>query len=335
MKHKPSSQSGFSIIEVALVMIIGGILLSLFSGTLITMISGSKMKTTQERMRTINEAIQIYAAANNRLPCVASRTIAANAPAANGYGRETSCSAAEAPGTEDTGDVRIGFVPTRVLNIPDETGYDGWGSRIMYAVTESLTTTAGYDLSQGRIQVNDTSGTITTTATYVVYSVGPDRRGGYGTSGTPFLAAPVNPAADCNVPAGRVDIENCDDDNTFVTTMMTGSTNDANHYDDYLTYFGNFQTSLIPAGALVAFDRTECPSGWTEHAALRGRMVVGAGTFTEAGDPPDDTGSTTGTITFAQGSQGGWASRISSQGTDAIRVNNMPPYVAYIYCRKN
>jgi prepilin-type N-terminal cleavage/methylation domain-containing protein len=334
MQKKPSSQSGFSIIEVALVMIIGGILLSLFSGTLITMISGSKMKTTQERMRTINEAIQIYAAANNRLPCVASRTVAANAPAAENYGREiTVCATGTVPaGTarplvSGSNYVRIGSVPTRTLNIPDETGYDGWGSRIIYAVSENLTSTAGYNLSQGRIQINDTVGTVTNNATYTVISVGPDRRGGYSSLG--------RLTADCAVPAGRVDIENCDDDHIFVTTMMTGSTDNASHYDDYLTYFGNFQTSLIPAGALIAFDRTSCPNGWTEHAPLRGRMIVGAGTFTESGAPPETTGSTTGSATFTRGTQGGWASRMSVQGSGAIRVDNMPPYVAHIYCRKN
>lgn len=330
---KPSSQSGFSLVEVALVMIIGGILLSLFSGTLITMISGAKMKTTQERMNAINEALQIYATANNRLPCAASRTIAVTA-AAN-YGREVAaCTGAQAgtvtrPGANG-GNVRIGFVPTRTLNLPDETGYDAWGSRIMYAVSENLTAVATYDLVDGRIRINDSLGTEVTTgsnATYAIFSVGPDRRGGYNTLGAVVSA--------CAVPAPRADISNCDDaDGIFVATMMTGSTDDANHYDDFLTYEGNFQSSIIPAGALMAFDRAECPSGWTEHVALQGRFLVGRGTFTEPSNPPNLTAAS-GNEQFDPGETGGWASRLSVQSAASVRVNNLPPYAAYLYCRKN
>lgn len=342
MRLRPSSQSGFSLVEVALVMIIGGILLSLFSGTLLTMISGAKMKTTQERMRAVNDAIQIYATANNRLPCVASRTIPVNGATAiqrAEYGRElptaAPCTGAAPAGTVRIGGpnwVRIGYVPTRTLNLPDETGYDAWGSRIMYAMSENLGSSTTYDLLAGRIRIDDSLGTEVTTGsngTYTVFSVGPDRRGGYNTAG--------NLVAACNVPAGRIDVANCDDaDNVFVATMMTGNNDQtpANHYDDYLIYEGNFQASIIPAGALMAFDRTECPSGWTEHTALQGRTIIGRGTFTETATPPN-TQISTGDMTFAQGATGGWASRMSVQSGASIRVNNMPPYAAYLYCRKN
>lgn len=334
---KPSSQSGFSLIEVALVMVLGGILLSMFSGTLLTMISSAKMKTTQERMKSINEAIQIYATANNKLPCVAQRTVDVSAAAAANYGKEINCAGGVPAGTDEVGGgvnrIRIGFVPTRTLNLPDETGYDAWGSRIMYAVTRTMTDTATYDpANAGRIVINDGLGTqLTNTATYVVFSVGRDGRGGYNTRGVQV--------ADCEIPAGRVDIENCDydapggADNTFVSTMMTGSTDDANHFDDYLTYEGNFQSSIIPSGAILAFDRPACPSGWAEATELQGRTIIGVGTFTEAANPPDTTGGVDGTATFAAGVGGGWASRMSGQASPN-RVNNLPPYVSYLYCRK-
>ncbi|MEM1008743.1 MAG: hypothetical protein AAGJ35_07020, partial [Myxococcota bacterium] len=37
-------------------------------------------------------------------------------------------------------------------------------------------------------------------------------------------------------------------------------------------------TDLIPAGAVMAFDRTSgCPDGWSEFTAGSGRMIVGVG----------------------------------------------------------
>lgn len=332
MTVKPSSQSGFSLIEVALVMIIGGILLSMFSGTLLTMISSAKMKTTQERMKSINEAIQIYATSNNKLPCVAQRTIAVNAPAASNYGKEINCAGGTPAGTVEVGTgvnrVRIGFVPTRTLNLPDEIGYDAWGSRIMYAVTRTMTDTTTYDpATAGRIQIEDSFGTsLTTTATYIVYSIGRDGRGGFNTEGNLIGA--------CNVPTPRVDIENCDDaDRLFISTMMTGNTDNATHYDDYLTYEGNFQSSIIPSGAILAFDRPACPSGWAEATELRGRTIIGVGTFTEAAAPPNATNGIDGTATFNAGVAGGWASRMSGQASPD-RIDNLPPYISYLYCRK-
>ena len=331
MTAKPSTQSGFSLLEVALVMILGGILLSMFSGTLLTMISSAKMKTTQERVKSINEAIQIYASSNNKLPCVASREVAVNAPPAQNYGKEINCAGGVPAGTNQVANgantVRIGFVPTRTLNLPDETGYDAWGSRIMYAMTQAMADTTTYDPKAGSIRIEDSFGTeLTATATFVVFSVGPDGRGGYNTSGDEI--------ADCQEPPGREDIENCDYSNRlFVSTMMTGSTDGADHYDDYLTYEGNFQSSIIPSGAILAFDRVECPSGWTEANELRGRTVFGVGTFTEA-VPPEDSATADGDYTAVQGVAGGWATRRSTQGPDVDRVNNLPPYVAYLYCRK-
>jgi len=38
--------------------------------------------------------------------------------------------------------IRIGSVPTRALNLPDEFMYDSYGSRFLYAVSADLATTA-------------------------------------------------------------------------------------------------------------------------------------------------------------------------------------------------
>lgn len=354
VRIRASTQSGFSLLEVAMVMIIGGILLSLFAGSLLTMIANGKMETTQERMRAINDAIQIYVAANNKLPCVASRNLDIQAAANLNYGRElpvatgsvTNCDPNEPVpnGTVRTGSganrVRIGMVPTRTLNLPDEIGFDAWGSRFIYAVSENLATTPeDYKPAEGKIIVEDAGGTpINSAVTYVLVSVGGDRAGGWGIRGRPTVASPTE-VVPCGALGATLDQENCDDDRRFVATMMRGSGEGGaigNHYDDYLIYEGNFQTSLIPSGALMPFDRSSCPPGWTDFAALRGRILIGTGTFTEPSQPPKNTGTTTDEYTFTRGQQGGWHSRFSDQTKGgAIRVENMPPYVAYRYCRKN
>lgn len=43
-----------------------------------------------------------------------------------------------------------------------------------------------------------------------------------------------------------------------------------------VTYYGNF-FEQVPTGAIVPFNQTNCPSGWTDFTAANGRILLGAG----------------------------------------------------------
>lgn len=336
VKYNP--QSGFSLTEIAIVLVVGGILLMLVTTGVVAMMAGIKLEKSKKNLEIVSQAIQVYAERNNRLPCAASRQtdyLDAN------YGREVTCSGPRAgtvvvPGSAG-GTVRIGFLPTRDLGISDELGYDAWGSRLIYVVSEEQTDANTFDLENGRIRIDDSNGIEVTTgsnATYAVFSVGPDRRGGYNSAGNLMVA--------CNDGvAVRVDSGNCNDaDGRFVTTVAMADTGTARHYDDLLLYESDFAMNIIPPGALLAFDRDKCPTGWTAHAAAAGRVIVGltggSKPATDITPPPWETNGTDQSITFSSGidNAGGWFSRFSDQDSPE-RVLNLPPYASYLYCRKN
>ncbi len=337
-----SRESGFTLVEVALVVVIGGLMLALFGDSLTNMIKESKVRTTETRLAEISDALRRYSSYNSMLPCPASRTLATSdvnygLPAGTGV-----CNTATVPAgtvrdaTTATEEVRIGMVPTRTLNLPDDYGYDAWGSRFIYAVTESMTDTATYDAQNSAVEITGNP----TPAAFVVVSVGKDKEGGYSVAGG------AGPA--CNAMGSQIDIENCDDDRTF-TNALQSSADNANYYDDYIS-FKNLDTMVsdIPEGAIVAFRLESCPKGWAALPAVEGRVIVGQGeldtTLTSPANPTSTATVSYSGATYARPDpdsltppdMGGWASRIDSDPIPGTKREypNMPPYVAYLYCVK-
>lgn len=132
--------SGFSLVEMAVVLAIMGLLL----GGLLPMLSGQReiqhIRDTRKLLDEVKEALFGYASANGRLPCPASST---------SNGLESFCTnASGACGTEALSPTPAhgrcaspynGFVPAVTLGLTpvDSQGYmlDGWNNRIRYAVT--------------------------------------------------------------------------------------------------------------------------------------------------------------------------------------------------------
>jgi hypothetical protein len=165
-------------------------------------------------------------------------------------------------------------VPVRTLNLPDDYIADSWGGRFTYAVTEDLTNDATYDADNGAIRVIDSAGNdvIVTPAVgtghYVVVSHGSNLSGAVPTNGGNG-AVPV-----CPPPVTNFDAENCNRNSTFRNTILVNE--GANRFDDMLrarsiSPFG----AAIPSGAVMAFNLTSCPQGWSNYANADGRVIVG------------------------------------------------------------
>lgn len=337
---RPSSDRGFTLMEVALAVVIGGMLLAMFGQSLMNTIQESKIKTTQVRIAEINNALRRHAAYSNHLPCPADRTLVTTAAT---YGTAVAnCGVGiAATGTVSDGGVRVGMVPTRTLNLPDEYGYDGWGMRLIYAVTEKMASTATYDTTAacntaaGQDPNNQAhkggacaivSGN-PTRAAYVVVSTGNDRQGSFTTTGA------QGPA--CAVSAGA-DSENCDDDATFSDALQTSALG-ATFFDDYIVY-QSLQEDIdeIPEGAIVAFRLSTCPKGWDQIPEMEGSFPVGRGAF--ANPAPSKTAAAYGSKTYLPGQSGGSATRWDDAPgalTGVSEYRNFAPYIAYTYCVKS
>jgi prepilin-type N-terminal cleavage/methylation domain-containing protein len=122
---------GFTLIELAVVLLILG---ALFAGILIpfsTQVELKRASDTQKTLLEIREALIGFAAANGRLPCPASAT---------SNGQEDLVT----PGDITSGNCRNfldGFVPGVALGVgpTDGSGYvlDAWNNRIRYAVSNN------------------------------------------------------------------------------------------------------------------------------------------------------------------------------------------------------
>ncbi len=132
-----AKQYGFTLAEVAVVVLIVGLLLGGLMGTYSTQMELGRISETRRTLETARDALIGFAAANGRLPCPATvnppHTTTSNGVEVPAGGGACAVSGGGMPG--------VGFFPasTLALTPTDSQGYliDSWGSRIRYAVTNS------------------------------------------------------------------------------------------------------------------------------------------------------------------------------------------------------
>lgn len=323
---KYRDNKGFTLIEVALIILIGGILLASLSTGLLVYIKQAKINETREKMKQVTSAIAQFQAVNGYFPCPASRTIKADITGFGlevGSGTPNDCRTGAFAGTAlavgGTGDnIRIGTVPVRSLNLPDDYMFDSWGNRLTYAVSAERTMSASYATHTGTIAVVDsTGGTVITPAgrgDYIVISHGQNGRGASNYEGSVAVACPV---------ATALEAENCNDDATFRSTMVTSNNNASNAVFDDMISTGQQQDSTLPANAVVAFNLSSCPTGWTAYTPAVGRFVVGttdgAAAATLTAMQETYTNGTTLQPAYILNSQGGKMQR-------DIQATQLPPH---------
>src|SRR5450830_1060536 len=131
---------GFTLVEMAVVLVIIGLLVSAGLGVGNAQMQMARITTTKQKEDAIKSALISFIARNNRLPCPA---VAGLAPGAVGYGVE-----ALIPGTctntfQDALPVTVvtGVLPWSSLGITDESASDGYYNRFTYQVKLSATNT--------------------------------------------------------------------------------------------------------------------------------------------------------------------------------------------------
>lgn len=142
-------QSGFSLIEIALVLIIVGLALGGIISALGPQLQQRSYTSTQQQLTEANEAIVAFALQNRRLPCPATAASA---------GLESFCTNASGPCGAPVGPpaaaargrcfaaANAGFVPAATLGLVGQGGdgslRDAWAARLRYTVNTVLNTTA-------------------------------------------------------------------------------------------------------------------------------------------------------------------------------------------------
>ena len=242
------AQAAFTLVELAVVMAIVGLLLA---GAMMTISAQAEQRAIDETRRRLNaavEALVAYAVVNGRLPCPATtgaglfgdENPAGGGACLNPYG---------------------GFLPARSVGFQptDELfyGLDAWNNRIRYAVSAVAPTgcagglvwhftnatnlkTYGMSCKPNDLEVCSAAGACSAanrvvaqnTAAFIVYSVGKN--------------GPVPSAY------GADETENTNGDARFVSRTWSGSDAAAGYYDDLMVVVpaGAFYSRLVAAGVL-------------------------------------------------------------------------------------
>lgn len=242
------SNRGFTLIEIAIVLVVIGLIISGGIAAFATIGVGSQRNTVEDKFDRIEEALTAYVIQNGCLPCPSLGTLASTSTEA-GHARNTSGVYATAC-TSTACIVTNGVLPWLTLGLAEDEAADAWGNRIRYVVAGnpanalvcsgastpvagSLAQTNGMtrDASarcfpQGNLTVNASGTAQTSQAAYVLISTGPDGAfsfaRGSGTAGAdPFAQDGLGGSQD----------ENTDDDTVFVEGPSV-ELSDVTHFDD-------------------------------------------------------------------------------------------------------
>jgi prepilin-type N-terminal cleavage/methylation domain-containing protein len=156
MTRKRSSCCGFTLTELAVVLMIVALLIG---GMLVPLSAQNDIRNVNETQKTLNDirdALIGYAAANGRLPCPASAASNGIEEPVSGGNCDTSVSGA----SHADGNSYAGFVPAVTLGIgpTDSNSYaiDAWGNRIRYAVFPKTINLVSYPFTTANGMKNTT-----------------------------------------------------------------------------------------------------------------------------------------------------------------------------------
>ena len=228
------AERGFSLIEVAVVMLIIVLLLGSILVPLSTQVEQRQISDTQKTLEEIREALLGFAVANGYLPCPDTGT-----DGIENVGGGGTCSTI-------SGSVAVGRLPYNSIGLGNA---DLWGNRYTYVVNEAFArrgASAPFTLSTAsdiRIcTMQACTSTLSTTAVLAVISHGKN-----GAGATNFLSNAANPAS------GSLDEQdNYDTDRDIVSRPQFTGGAAASEFDDIIVWLSRYTllNRMVAAGKL-------------------------------------------------------------------------------------
>ncbi len=222
-------QTAFTLVEMAVVLVIFGLLIAGLLSPLGAQLELRRTKETEAVLDEAKEALIGYALAHKFLPCPDVNAVPTGLEGARDASNQ--CTALE------------GVLPWQLLGVR---GQDAWGRYISYRVSTDFTNNSVFfGLSDtGDITVNSDIGTQTTNAIAVVVSHGANGFGGINTT----QAAPDNQML---APAGADELENTTLNRIFVSHTPTPQ-GSVNEFDDSVNWISAniLMNRMVAAGQL-------------------------------------------------------------------------------------
>lgn len=237
-----NKQAGFTLIEIAVVLLIVGLLVGSFIGTFSSRIDTTRRDDTKKELDEIKQVLMAFAftqGATPFLPCPDT-----DVPPDGIENREAAgdCTAALAVGT----------LPWRTLGMGQA---DAWSTRYSYWVNLDYSDSAGFLLTEGNAgsaqidtRVNDLAVAVSPNAVAVVFSRGKNGLGGISVDG---VARDVIPALGNN---HDDEIENADANAVFMSRFSTaeGVAAAGGVFDDILVWLSEYElkAKMVNVGVL-------------------------------------------------------------------------------------
>jgi prepilin-type N-terminal cleavage/methylation domain-containing protein len=126
--HRRSHSEGFTLVEMAIVVTIAAVLLTLGIGTAISVLQSTQRSTTKDRQTAVRDALLAYFTTNHRLPCPDNGSNVGN----NGRDGVEDTVGGGAPVTFNNCTTALGTVPYVTLGIAREQALDAYGNFMTY-----------------------------------------------------------------------------------------------------------------------------------------------------------------------------------------------------------
>ncbi|MBU0991964.1 MAG: LamG domain-containing protein [Proteobacteria bacterium] len=132
------SMQGFSLVEMAVVMVIIGIIISIMATTMPSVIQTGKIKKAEAIIDNVDRSLEAYIVIKGRCPCPDTdlKPNSALDPNVDPYGFENRDDGGTEDPSDDTCDSYSGYLPFKSIGITS--AEDNWRNRIRYAVNEDM-----------------------------------------------------------------------------------------------------------------------------------------------------------------------------------------------------
>lgn len=129
---------GFTLIEIAVVIVVLSLLLAMIAGIATAMLGQQRREATRQKMVGAETAIALFVSQNQRLPCPADGTQPSESVSAGIEQRPAgSCSVTQANGV----------LPWRTLGLSEQDATDGWGTRLTFRVANDFVADASMNFT--------------------------------------------------------------------------------------------------------------------------------------------------------------------------------------------
>lgn len=223
-------RNGFTLLEMAVVLVIIGLLVGLVGKTQRVVTPPACAQVTKQQLNRIQQAMQAYELRNGRYPRPASRTAGV---ADIHFGREVDL--LDLGKIHDANNLYYGALPIQPLGLPAEFASDCWGNKFSYVVTKAMTEASSYPDATGMVQLyTGVAGAGQLQAGdlgYIIISHGENARDRGGVP-TNYTGAD---AGWCGLAGNGTDEENCDITNAIFYDSLYATRGNA-YFDDIVAY---------------------------------------------------------------------------------------------------